>query len=891
MKIYASKINLITSWLFFFISAVTAQNYAPKEFAGTPTTRAVDTGISKTIRTYKTVLFPSKNLAQFLNKNEKVALQINLGKELLWNIELEPSNIVASNYTLTIQTPEGDKVVSSNTDFLYKGKVLGDNGGEVRLAVKEGFVYGFFTKNNHQVFIEPLSRHNSNALPDEYIIYNANDVVQRALKCGVNDVSGVSKKGEGEALTRPAGITTNICKRLSILNITDYTIYQKYGNSVEAVEDFLLANLNNTESVYKNFNFDTTTSSDVGNDNIQFEIVGSYISTCRSCDVVDSSNNGPYIINKLRTGILKNLNYLTRPYPFIPHFWTMRNLYSGNPISGVSGLGVDVMKHFDDALSLRLVCAHETGHSLGCSHDNEMLPGVTGFIMQASATVGAVRFSQLTDFGSLNYSSNLKIKDYINYPYQTFFDCSIPYCENVTGIKLKNFSTTDSIEISWNNAGKFRVRYKLKDSINFNADNTFFVDGNKAIIRNLLPCTNYTFQIQQACSGGSFGAPASLTINTSPLKLTNFKAIHKRNDLYDLEAAIDGDDAVLVSSTLTLDHKPLEYSFSLSTHKLIIANLFEDGARHRIDITNAGNTAYCAGPFYYNAPYYRENSTEILAANFNNCSMPTNWKDSVISNPVPGGVDPFWRISPESASSVIFEAGTYDSSCMIYRTNTSGRQANGTGTLSLLSPVVNISGLQNVMLSFDYQFISYFEPYSNASKSNFKVEVYNGTQWVNIFEPNVGEHYDQSRLYRKIMDTLPPRIFLPLDKYRTTKFQLRFISDEPSFPDSASIVRISPLFLALENIKIDGYDSVFNNLNNKFTIFPNPSGNEFFIKITPGIVTNMQYKIIDAVGKTIQKGELENYRLNIGKLSKATYFLLLYKNNGQYGQPLKFVKQ
>lgn len=103
-------------------------------------------------------------------------------------------------------------------------------------------------------------------------------------------------------------------------------------------------------------------------------------------------------------------------------------------------------------------------------------------------------------------------------------------------------------------------------------------------------------------------------------------------------------------------------------------------------------------------------------------------------------------------------------------------------------------------------------------------------------------------------------------------------------------IEAARIFSYLDNIKIDGYDSTFNSAENSFTIFPNPVVNDLFIKMNPLAALNMQYKITDVLGRIIQKGKLENFRINIGKLSSATYFLTLYKIGSQFGKTVRFLK-
>jgi hypothetical protein len=112
--------------------------------------------LQKQFSSYKLLSLPTKEITSYL-KNGKFSngLKLNISESLGFEMVLEPVNMVSPDYKLQTQTAEGVKTVASNPNFLYKGKVNGKNGGEVRLAIKDDFFYGYITDDGKQYFIEP----------------------------------------------------------------------------------------------------------------------------------------------------------------------------------------------------------------------------------------------------------------------------------------------------------------------------------------------------------------------------------------------------------------------------------------------------------------------------------------------------------------------------------------------------------------------------------------------------------------------------------------------------------------------------------------------------------------------------------------------------------------
>lgn len=856
---------------------------------------------------YTILKVPATKITAFFSEKNNVSVNIGLQitDSLLFNLQLVQNLIIADNFLLTTQTPQGKVVINNHPNYFYKGKLLNEEQSDVRISIKEGIIYGYIKKGGKEFFIDPLSRYDKNLPADEFIFYEVKDIVNTDISCGFTDVLQTQKQLKQElpgvlSPNTPPGIQTVICKKVKTLIAADYSMYKAFNNDIDALQTFLLGNLNIAEGLFNTLNLDSTISGDVGTDFLHFEVQQMHVSVCDSCDFI---NNTDYA-GTISTQFVKWLKENAAINPSVVNqFWSTRNLFvSPNNVGGYSNtiglgtdsncapIGVNLIKYFSqDAITLRLQVAHEAGHTLGCQHDNNYNPSITSFIMNSSGTYSPNgRFSRLSDFGGINYSSQLAISNNVLHS-PCIQDCTSQTCEPITGLKVSTLNSSDSVKISWLGSGNFLVKYKIKDTINYNIANQITVTGNEVVLKKLSSCTNYTVQIQKICTVNETGRVSSISFNSSPFTVQS-KAINNRADRYDLQLQLDCKNCTAKNITIKVDHIPYNFSLTQFPSIVTVPNLFADGARHRLDYTGDNINGGCNLFRFYKAPYYRENSIKVIAENFDSCQIATDWKDSIVRT-LPNSPSRKWAFTNLARGFGIddsyFIPGNFDSTCMAY--NTSGF---GYGSNTLTLPSSDIAKLNNVYLSFDYQYFCYKLPqFATSLNAFFKIQVFDGTQWQNIFELNQQELFNRSFFRRSVWDTIPSRKFINLDQYNNSKFQVRFIVDDGNIINSSTnTIERTLLFLYLDNIRIDGYDKVKIAAQSSFAIFPNPATTEIFVTLFPLTTENITYKLVDASGRMIQQEKLINYRINLSRLSAGIYFLMLYKENEQFGKTVKVMK-
>jgi hypothetical protein len=408
--------------------------------------------------------------------------------------------------------------------------------------------------------------------------------------------------------------------------------------------------------------------------------------------------------------------------------------------------------------------------------------------------------------------------------------------------------------------------------------------GNQGSIKGLESCTTYRTGIQRVCQTDTSEA-ATIVFSPSSIKVS-LDTVNIRDSLYDLRMTIDCRNCSTAGLTATIDHAP--HRIQGSGNILRMNNLFADGARHRIDIIHDSLNNACSVPQYFTAPDYRSGSTKLFTVNFDSCSLPAGWTDSLIRKMLPTYNDHPWTVAYSNVYSSYAASGNFDSTCMLIFDS----YYNFKGASALLSPSYDLSGYRHVSLGFDYNFFAEFGGIDSTIKAFFKIEAFTGSQWVQIFKVSDTKDlwYHRLNIAKNIWDSIPGHVHISLDDYINKDFKLRFIADDGSAYRNTSFLACY-LMVALDNIRVDGYP--LSNLSNDqtFTVFPNPSGSEIYIRFLnnpfPG---PLQYRILDLLGQEVSSGALSNSRIDIRSLKAGIYALQLYSEGKPVGKAFKVVK-
>ncbi len=304
----------------------------------------------------------------------------SIGSTYDWELVLEPNQIKADNYRLTIANEMGTFQGFSSPDIHTFGGLVVGTDYDVRLTIMEDFLYGYIETGDDAIFIEPLRYFIDGVAQNLFVAYPASAVKEHAPKsCAVNEMHKRGKHLQNHKEQNAQRMVGN-CYELEIAYANDLLMFNAYG-SVAGVEAHNTAVLNNVQGNYD----------DEFSDEIQFLIVEIFVPTTAAQDPFTSSTNPNTLLDDFTSWGPSGFSATHD----IGALWTNRNLDGGTiGLAWVgtvcSGFRYHIMEDFSSSAAfLRVLHAHEMGHNFSFSHD-----GSGGFIMSPTVNSSTIWSTQ-----------------------------------------------------------------------------------------------------------------------------------------------------------------------------------------------------------------------------------------------------------------------------------------------------------------------------------------------------------------------------------------------------------------------------------------------------------------------------------------------------------------
>lgn len=249
-------------------------------------------------------------------------------------------------------------------------------------------------------------------------------------------------------------------------------------------------------------------------------------------------------------------------------------------------------------------------------------------------------------------------------------------------------------------------------------------------------------------------------------------------------------------------------------------------------------------------------NAQIFSENFNGNALPTGW---TVENPD----NSFnWNVGSQNGFAGFPDGAAFfdDDDAGPTGINTNAR---------LTSPVINLTGVVNPKLSFNYANMI------DNLDSTLKVEVFNGTSWIQVFtfSGDAGVWDLDFNTFTFVVTSYDTAANIDLTPYANAAFKLRFVYDDAgdySYGVVVDNVMITSGVLATSEVSYADHTEVY----------PNPVKGSLYIK------QNSQNKVekisvVDQSGKLVKIFSKGSDSYDISDLPKGVYMMIIINHDGK----------
>lgn len=697
-----------------------------------------------------------------------------------WQLTLESSRLMSSSVELAILETKEARRRLPNRSTTHSFRSIGTD-QDARLSIRANYIYGYVFHEGEEWYIEPVRRFLPGVGADVFIVYASSAVIPMpGLRCGQTEKEQVSRSLINSS-------TRSGCREVELAIATDFSMYEHYG-SAEGVLEHVEGVLNNVSG-----NFD-----DEFEEQIQFRMTELVISACADCD--------PWFTGQEAVTLLHSFGDWGQAGGFvndfdIGQFWSRRNYQSqgSGGIIGMAHVGAacagNAYQILEDFIAsaglLRVMSAHEFGHSFGCVHnynsgDYECYANARpDFIMDPGVSLS----DQWTSgsWGNCDANSVGRVNTFFS-ENTCMLGCDTD-CGTVSGLVADFDHSLPALSLNWQgaNAGGWAV---LLEEVGTGITDTFYTLSPEMILNTEIElCSKYEVTVAAVCNE-IWSVRQSLLLNTAEQSRLELKAARpKRCDVstgtYELALTVSHTTTHPEGFTVWVAGEafPQAYEQSPQEVHLVGLDLPVDGEVPIYVRPNVPGTTPCGEGLMLSTP---DQACDLVAVErFDDCRLPLGWH---CSSTYPSGAN--WQIGDSTRYTVNFGTGqnTIDGSCMLYfDDDVLGPYADHTGRSFVTSPMYDLEAYEQVELSLMYNLNAFF----TGTNTSFTIEVFDGENWILILKDQMGQGCSPSQAWSTecFIDWS-----VDLSLYANAQFCLRF-----GYDDGGQWAE----FVAIDNVRLE----------------------------------------------------------------------------------------
>ncbi|WP_347216723.1 T9SS type A sorting domain-containing protein [Chryseobacterium sp.] len=246
---------------------------------------------------------------------------------------------------------------------------------------------------------------------------------------------------------------------------------------------------------------------------------------------------------------------------------------------------------------------------------------------------------------------------------------------------------------------------------------------------------------------------------------------------------------------------------------------------------------------------------QVFSEDFNGSALPAGW---TVENPDTAFN---WSVGEQNGFA------SFPSGAAFFDDDDAGPTGINTNA-RLISPVINLTGAVSPKLSFDYANMI------DDLDSTLKVEVFNGTSWVQVFtfSGQAGVWDLDFNTFSYVVTSYASAVNIDLTPYVNAAFKLRFVYDDAGDYSYGVVVDN----LTITNGTVLAASEVSHSEN--VEIYPNPVKDNIHIKFDS---RNKAAKVnlVDMSGKLVKTFDKELDSYDLSDIPKGAYIIIITNNN------------